>query len=224
MFIQQDLFRDEIIPRLSLKDIIRMKMACKELYSVIDQQILEIFCLQKIQNRLRNIFEEKFEDFIFELGRSEALLSGSFIIQSILDENWQNDDKSKEYIDIYVNVKNKSLKRVPFNPETKFETWLFGNLFFSSCVTVSPYDEANTFIMWVRDFAFTKSKNCINHGKPIIKLIDLNLNKTTSNVARIPKDIWEFINLTFDVDACKNAFGVKNGYPYVKINRILNKI
>lgn len=52
-----------------------------------------------IENRLKSIFGCEFDNFLLSLQASGAVIAGSFVTQSILDETWNDSD-----IDIYVPI------------------------------------------------------------------------------------------------------------------------
>lgn len=270
MNILKDVLKNEIVPKLDLKTLIKLKLTCTELFLIVNQNALDAACSLQVQHRLQQVFEDQYDQFIAELDRSGAVISGSFIIQCILGECWeqqqQQDDKNGD-IDIYVDVKDKfdqTGEWITSNPTTQFESWFFDNFFFRSVVDATQYQEVSNFIVWIREFAFPKKgvkipkKNYLgmhwhhkfDQDKPILQIIDLDfdpksyhrfdengkfisVDQTSPTIQTTPipipptpipnDDIWEFVKLTFDLDICKNIFGVKDHVPYIKTYR-LNQI
>lgn len=243
MNIAQDIFKGEILPKLGIRDIINLKVTNKSYYDNID---INDIISNKITKRLKTIFEDKWEGFSKELERSGAVISGSFIIQCILDEQW--DDVSKQDIDIYVSLPDDQSELKPSgNNTTKLETWFFENKFiwnnYQACNRYA--DDISRDISWIRDLKFCEiehqnlyldltvdesesylckigdivkhNKSLINPNKPTIQIIEVNKTK---------EELWDFIQSNFDFDICKNVYGIKDGKPYVKIlaiNQILAK-
>ena len=248
MILPFDILLNEIGTRLDIRTLIKLKITCTELCQTISMEILERCCLLKVLTRLKGVFEDKFDAFMAELDRSGAIVSGSFLIQCILGEEWSSE---KRDIDIYVDIKDKLVqvyKCATWNPTTQFETWFFDNFLFTDVTDATQYLKLSSSIVWIREFTFPKPgiaipdrnflgtarDSQIDQTKPILQIIDLDFNETSMRrfeeiVPRqnFPKDIFEFIDLTFDFDVCKNTFGVRAGQPELRIkclNQIVNKI
>ena len=56
-----------------------------------DKELFEKVFIYKINERLMNIFQDKYEQFRKNLNDNNLLISGSFILQCILGERWDSD-------------------------------------------------------------------------------------------------------------------------------------
>lgn len=200
MFVLKDILQAEIVPRLGIKDVIQLKLANTELYELLTPRKINELCINKVLMRLKQIFEDKLDGFLSELCRSGAVVSGSFLIQCILDENWFEVEKSKleivggehlaSDIDIYVSLTDKyeSCPRGDiYHPTTQFETWFFENNFvYLQYHDTERYgDDVSKHIVFIRNFGFVKP----GFKVPTTDIMDLDskldLNKPTIQVIDI---------------------------------------
>jgi hypothetical protein len=93
--LTDDAFYGHIMNRLSTKDLINLDIAM--LQKVTSNYEKKQPLIKKIISRLKKIFGPDYDGFIRALQLSGAAISGSFIIQCILDVEWSGSD-----IDIYV--------------------------------------------------------------------------------------------------------------------------
>jgi hypothetical protein len=105
-----DPFYNHIIPNISAADIHNLVQTCKKYKNSVTRRHIETSIINSINNRLRKIFEDKFEDFKNVLKKTGSVISGSFIIQCILDEYYDDSD-----VDIFVPIKeNITINRTNF--------------------------------------------------------------------------------------------------------------
>lgn len=159
MNINKDILRGEILPKLRIKDIINLRQVDRQYKDEITKEDINRYICNKITKRLAEIFDDKWPGFKKELERSGAVISGSFIIQSILDEYWAED--SKQDIDIYVSLPDDQINiEYVNNVTTKIESWFFENKFvydqYEACDRYG--NNVSSDIMWIRDFKFCEKE------------------------------------------------------------------
>lgn len=86
-----------IAPYLNIKDIYNMSLVSGTLYKRMDEKYIMKHIQKRIVYGLQQIFGDNYYTFAKKLYESKAVISGSFILQCILNEKWTNSD-----IDIYV--------------------------------------------------------------------------------------------------------------------------
>lgn len=91
-----DIFWGNIVPYLSLKDLSTLKETCSYYYHNISQKDYEKSVLNLVIGRLKKIFGDKYDEFKKQMEINEGVIAGSFIVQCILEENWETD------IDIFI--------------------------------------------------------------------------------------------------------------------------
>ncbi len=89
-----------------IRYILAEKLECKDLWKLSKigrkERIIDLIhkkCLKKIKYQLKKILEDKYEEFIELLYKTGAAISGSFILQCLLNEDWGSD------IDILISTK-----------------------------------------------------------------------------------------------------------------------
>jgi hypothetical protein len=197
----------EYLPITMLKDL-------EKAFSVkIKENILINRFTNKIEEKLNKLFGDKYLEMKDILIKEEALLSGSFILQVIYDEEYENSD-----IDIYIPCKNKNypphpcacidepfteledfLYNLPHNNEIpEHRTWNYGG--------DNHYISSNINIKYVRNYKYNKVMLQIIH-------VDVE-NKEI---------LHENIINTFDYDICKNTYDFTNKIQFYKLEDVLNK-
>ena len=92
-----------IVDYLHPKDIYNLRLINNQLSSTIKYDIININMRKHIRLRLFEIFEINTDKFLDLLEQNQGIISGSFILQSILNERWNGSD-----IDIYLPSDKKS--------------------------------------------------------------------------------------------------------------------
>jgi hypothetical protein len=101
---------DHIISKyLTPKDILHLGFADTLLRSKLNLLYIHSQIKKRVFERLRIIFREDYKEFINTMIKTNAIISGSFIIQCVLNEYWDNSD-----IDIYVS-NNNTLQKGKWN-------------------------------------------------------------------------------------------------------------
>ena len=92
-----DIFDNKILPKLSVENIYDMSLSTEYFKKRFDKNYVLGVIKKRIELELRNIFKEHYDEFVETMQKSHAIISGSFLLQIILEEKWENSD-----IDIYV--------------------------------------------------------------------------------------------------------------------------
>lgn len=233
-----DPFWCQIIKYLSVKDLYNLSKVNKYYRTKITDDVYKKNIMKCINDRLKELFENNYDDFKRLLDDYGVMLSGSFIIQCILDVKWMSD------IDLYVPIFNEvreykgencdarlSLVSIDQEGTTEFETLLSKILVYHNNYDYSRYgDVVSNKITKVRQYRFSKNKTSFNepiewmelghpkyeemknYNKPTVQTININIkNKDRLN---------ELLMSIFDLDICKNFYGLVNGKEYLKIFKL----
>jgi hypothetical protein len=201
-------------------------------------ELIEKNTANKIEKKFRELFGKFYDDFVYIFEKSECRISGSFVLQNLLGEFWENSD-----IDIFTH----SIPKINFDyvydwddvndwddinekPIKKKEKKEKNNKDINQC------DESKSNIF---DFLLYKlncqiKKSCSDkynniaiqkkgdfHTDAIIDVNDTNINNQKLQLISIKKEVYlEKCIFDFDFDICKNICFVKNGQFYVKIYKI----
>lgn len=97
-------FLTDFLQYFSAIELYRLKLTCKQFNQAIDDDLLSQAVKNAIMQRLKRDIDDfvQFEEFF---NSTNAFISGSFIIQNILGEYYDNSD-----IDIYIPIKNDEEK------------------------------------------------------------------------------------------------------------------
>lgn len=86
-----------IASHLTIKDIYNMSLTNRRLYKRCGSVYIINQIKYKIKIQLQKIFKQNYDGFVQAMSKSFAVLSGSLVLQCILNEKWNNSDT-----DIYV--------------------------------------------------------------------------------------------------------------------------
>lgn len=194
---------------LEIKDLYNFGLTNKYYFDcyklIIHQKIIS-----NIINKLKIIFQDHYDNIIKLMQENNSIISGSFIIQCILDEEWVSDIDIYEqdtYYGTKCNVHNETILNEYLNKHYKSECF----------TTRSLYDDisSNQIKIHISEYNnHNKNKNKINK----IQLIHLNVKEHD--------DVKIFIDTTFDFDICKNIFYFENNKPHLfikSLSDIINK-
>ena len=213
----------EIIHYLSPKDVLSLvnsSVKCKKIIKYVHfRQVIII----EINRRLRNIFGDFYEEFKYELENNQAIISGSFILQCILGEEWQGSD-----IDIYLPTKGIYMDQYGF---TNLENFFYHHL---ALIEFWGKNYENNIIDGTRKYAFYKEKHLheVNAGlnpneiyqiyrEKSIEYIEPNVSPI--QIIKLEADFEEamnFIRNDFDFDIIKNNYYIKDGVEYLEIKNL----
>jgi hypothetical protein len=98
-----NVFDNLIIGYLDMKDIYNISLVNRQFEKIIDGAYIMKTIKSRIEGKLSLIFGKHYDAFVRMMVKYKAILSGSFILQCILNEKWNNSD-----IDVYVDQKYES--------------------------------------------------------------------------------------------------------------------
>jgi hypothetical protein len=208
-FVKRELFTKS--PPLSLYNL---KLCNKVWNEYITLSMIKESIIKEINIRLSLIFGDKYNEFNKILDDTKAVISGSFIIQCILGEYWEDSD-----IDIYFPTINNNKYNIHSTyyyydlEKFLYETVKFKMTGSYPAMSRYKYDQSNgkLEIEYVRNY-----ETATNSVQVIQAKIENDYDKMT-----------KFIYNTFDFDICKNVYYINDGKEYInipKLNDILNKV
>ncbi len=195
-----------------------------------DFKYIRVIILNEIERRLRKIFQDKYDQFISMLDKYNMVISGSFIIQCILEEHWYSD------LDIFFDQDSPDdTTFILGNPNLKN---IFNN-FKSFMIQVDEghfYRYTNNLkLKYINNYKINEHKIqiiCINPSE----LYDIsehyrnyydNDHRLISDYKLIeyPKDLFlsrigNYIKEQFDFDICTSYFYVQNRIPKLVLNNL----
>lgn len=213
-FQMEDYYGTDFLKEFNPLTLHKLRLTNKLFSKTITNEIIHESILREINRRLTIIFDDKLYEFKCLLSETKAVISGSFIIQCMLDEYYENSD-----IDIYFPINNNKsyLTKRDFN-YYEIEKFLWKTMNFKvkeSYADISRYksdqSDGKINIKWVRTYITSRND---------IQVIQVKID----NNHDLMKD---FINDTFDFDFCKNLYYVNNKKEYInifKMNDVFNKI
>ena len=212
--------KNEIIHKLPRRELYYLSLTCKIYNKLINFNQLVI---DTIQDRLQKEFGPHYDNIVKLMKDTGAFISGSFIIQCILDEYWTSLTDS--YMDSDINILcphyGNKIRKLYNQPKygrnhdvTELEYYLYNHMHY---------------LELIRDYKGIP----MTKDHPILYYIihennyiaDTDTSKViTINALTVEKNIdhyHEFINNRVDFDVCKNIY---DGKLYIKnIDGILNK-
>lgn len=175
------------------KDLLSLKFTSKTLDKIINKKMFNNFVIKNVNSRLYHIFGEKLNEFKKIIQSTKCFISGSFIVQTILGEQWDGSD-----IDIYTTdgtdeeppiIENYLRETMNFNSETRYGARTL-------------YITDNLKITSVKDFL-----DPFEYKR--IQIIRIEINNNSFDDAK------NYIHETFDFDICKNLY-------YIDTNELLS--
>ncbi len=186
--IYSDWFVYNMLEHLNAKDLYSLKMSTKFHYKEIKYKDIKNVIIKTVINRLESETNIKIDVLLNYMEKNKISISGSFILQCILNEFWADSD-----IDMYT-YENANLAK---------------NVFMDCGYEVSAFTTEN-------DYAMLNEIRTIGNfdilGKPTIQLILLDNDK----------NIFTYVNTSYDFNVCKNIFYVENGKNMLHIQHIHN--
>lgn len=195
----------EILKLLPIKSVIDLKFTCKTYNKIISKKIIDKLIICRINNRLEEIFGD--DIFIFKklLKKTESYISGSFIVQCIIDERWYSD------IDIY--IRNKYQDEIS-NYILTGQKKRYGHHNSSQYTNIIGMGQC---ILFCTDDINYKTKNKL-------QTIIIETNKEDYNI----NDFYKYICDAYDYDIVMNVYGYDdNGNETIIINNlwgIINRV
>lgn len=121
LILHGDIFTSHIYQNLSIINIYNLSLTCKA-YSNINKIKLVDRLNEIINIRLEKIFGDKISEFYSILQNTGGIISGSYILQCILNEKWDNSD-----IDIYIPMQDNIITATEWdNPKSEMDDFIYG--------------------------------------------------------------------------------------------------
>lgn len=219
-----------------IRYVLSEKLGCKDIWNLLKVteyestktklgKLLYPRCILEIKNRLKKMLGESYDEFVSVLSRTGAVISGSFIVQCLLGEEWNTD------IDIFVPmIGNKIGKTDHDNPTTEVDDLLFQKFHMVSYQAGCRYghDIDDEKIKWVRTFSKTQVYRRDVQGR-FERITDVHREKLGYNfqvvLVNVEKEkLCEFIIENFDFDIVKNTFTFSdNDLKILKLQEIFDK-
>lgn len=180
-------------------------------------------CINNINKKLGEIFGDQLNTFKTYLQESGAVISGSFIVQCILDEYWTDSD-----CDVFVPVKGLILDQTTYrNPITEIEKFMC-----SLRYPMVEYDNANQYghvlnrediaIQWVRTYG-----TCSNNIMASVDYMTCCEHEKMDTLINEMKWRWKYVYKRRKYDTLnriENAYVHRLGPAMAKIQFIQVKI
>lgn len=210
----------QIISLLKPLDAYSFITTCKSLHAKYN---IKQNLINEINHRLSDIFGDKLNAFKELMKNTCSVISGSFLIQCLLDEYWENSD-----IDIYIPMKENNIyqptKHMSYI-KSDVDNFMFYMMSFHG--SHSNYEgEISDYIKYVRTYypskiveimedgsirnTFDNEKSKNSHYN--VQIIGLDIDKTYPSVK-------SFIDETFDFTICKNVY-YYNGTDNVALSNL----
>jgi hypothetical protein len=201
----QDPFYNHILPNINPLDIITLRQTCKHYNDTLNTSHFENRVISIINNKLNIIFGDDFEEFKLIMDKSKAIISGSFIIQTILNEYWPGSD-----IDIYLpNIYQDNL--IDFMAKINK---------FTKIVTTE-----NHYVNLIKCTTYNESYLNTNGKIQIISILTNCIGMAAEHtVGKSINSMCDFVKTSFDLNICKNIFYYKNNKSKLIIDNLNNLI
>jgi hypothetical protein len=201
-------------------------------------ELIEKNTANKIEKIFRELFKNFYDDFVLVFEKTECRISGSFPLQCLLDEIWDNSD-----IDIYTFAMRKKagwdnlIDDDDDDDDDDIDMDKNGDPIIMKKQKEKSKDNPNAqnIINFLEDKVGCKFENhlggaynniCVqkkgdHHTDIITDVIDTKIDDKMLQIISIKEnnDIDKCI-YDFDFDICKNICGIKNGKFFVKIYKI----
>lgn len=157
--------------------------------------------LSIVEGRLTENFKDKFEGLKDILAKSDSAITGSYLIQCVLNEKWEESD-----IDIFIPYKEGFLS--PSNNKSSMvDQWIYDN-----GGTFNGYQESERY------------GNPVGSDEVIFFIRNYKFNGFNVQTILVDHDnIEEYVNDNFDFDICKNVYKGGSYLKFKDIGSILRK-
>ena len=185
-----DVFKYIIAEKLSSTDLFHLSETFKDHQDRMSN-LIKSKTIKELEKILANEFGDLYQDFENLLGTTGSVISGSIIIQAMLNEYWENTD-----IDIFVPMIGNNISYTEHrNPMTEIDDFMFSVFKFVDYIAVGRYsDDIDNHIRFIRNFE-RKYGEQERNKKYRIQIIIIDVSR---------EDLPKFILENFDLDICKN--------------------
>ena len=219
-----------------IRYVLSEKLSCKDIWNLLRvteyestkiklESLIYPRCILEIKNRLKKVLGESYDEFVSVSTKTGSVISGSFIVQCLLGEDWNTD------IDIFVPmIGNKIGKTDSDNPTTEVDDLLFQKFHMVDYQAGNRYghDINDEKIQWVRTFSKTQVYRRDANGR-YERITNLYREKSGYNfqvvLVNVEKEkLCDFIMDNFDFDIVKNTFTFSdNKLKILKLQEIFDK-
>ena len=206
--------RDAVLKNRNLLSVICPNLSLRDLYAFdrvnpgngLVARFGDRAIVAQINARLGKIFGDNLPEFKRILGDIGAVISGSFVVQCILEEEWRDSD-----VDIYIGIET-----VPYvgagtlMSTTPLEEFLYKKYTY----TRNMWPRQERYRSVLRDINWIRNYDVNGHQIQVI------------HVARGADSLYDFIVEQSDFDICKAVYGVGpgvgglDGKDYVKVHAL----
>lgn len=211
----------DILKYFNVVSVYRLKLTCKQYNEYIDENVFNEIIADKIEKRLKSYVED-YDEFLIFMKSTKAFISGSFIIQTILDERFEGSD-----IDIYIpTANNKTELEVTqdFKDFAKLSEYKFYDAdaqmtsvkihrLVNYFGPIPGQTEASQSYRWYSLRSFYKNKYQLAERKLQLIYVDIDNDQ---------QSIIDYLTEYYDFDICKNFYQNRKVYT-TKLNQIFNK-
>lgn len=199
---------------LPIDDILKIQY----IYNYDLEHLLKKLYVSRILDRLYQLGLG--QEFIDSLIESKAVISGSFILQSLLGEYWDNSDLDIYQVTHYWTIKNTKIKQRGFSPiedylwkenGSKDDKFSYDNYSHLGDVGI------NIVRMYIMDKVKIQVINIDTYDDMVEQYKKYN-REIDDNVKKYPSTLEDFINNSFDFKFCMNIFNGKELQIHDKCN------
>jgi hypothetical protein len=199
-----DVFYHGIAKNMSMKDLYSLSRTCNYYYNNIINVYIKNKVLTEIDRRLKNVFGFHLDKFKQILHNINGVITGSFILQCILNVEWNDTD-----IDIFVPVDGDYMNKKDNNNERNILYYFMTDtLLYQGDTHACNYGNELNKIQCISTYG--------KDGMPYriqITFVDVERNINT---------LCDYMNDNFDFEICKNVY-YNNDIHFYRINDILSK-
>ena len=194
-----DPFKEEIVKYLDPKDLYNIRYVSKNFCNIITFKMIKDTIKNNIYQRLRRILGDHTDKFLELLTENSGVISGSFILQCILNETYSESD-----IDIYIPTPTNRSKSGIYN---SLENYIYNGTMKSKFISGdNQYIYESDNISYIREYQYIDLK---------IQIIYIFSQNNIEN-------LWEPIKNLFDFDIVKNIYS-ENALKIYKLSEIMEK-
>ena len=132
----------------------------------------------KINKRLFSLFGDKLPALKKKMQETGCVISGSFILQCLLDVTWKDSD-----IDFYVPTRDNEITQINEygHSKTKMEDFMYYDMMYNGMKDCEYEDTTNFPIKWIRTYDSMRSDSNIRLD-PDMQIICLDINKNADSI------------------------------------------
>uniref|UniRef100_A0A6C0C6N3 F-box domain-containing protein n=1 Tax=viral metagenome TaxID=1070528 RepID=A0A6C0C6N3_9ZZZZ len=183
---------------------------CKQFFPKYSKHITT-----KINERLLSIFGDNLPALKKMMQKTGCVISGSFIIQCLLNETWKDSD-----IDFYVSTQGNEITKTNsgYN-KSAVDDFMYNVMRYDGSIDDQYADIENNPIKYVRTYKHLRN---MRFDARLIK-INPKMQIIGIDVAKNANSMFDYIVKTFDFNICKNMY-YYDGYDHIRSNNNFDEI